>query len=299
MAFCEKVGAGGNHVVVVTAGGKTVMSQDLRLRQRELSSALEVYRRLPPEERTPPLEDPALARPPQRPVPQPPTSGLIIRGYCTYMRPDVRAGQEGRLVRSREYYYKENPDRWAAETQSDLLWLTEAEWKSLIPADPKIGAKIEVSAAIQKRLYGTLGIDYMEGSVNSLPVRDSTLTLTIETADGAHLLLHVNGHAQLGKAFDDQSREKRESRGCELRIVGEISYDIRQKKIDRCDIAGIGRAWGNKMEYIGREVRLDAYPWHYGIACELVTGHAPADLIPPYNLLHYNSTPPYFANEEE
>ena len=33
----------------------------------------------------------------------------------------------------------ENPDRWAAETQSDLLWLTESERKSLIPANPNVG----------------------------------------------------------------------------------------------------------------------------------------------------------------
>jgi hypothetical protein len=25
----------------------------------------------------------------------------------------------------------------------------------------------------------------------------------------------------------------------------------------------------------------------YGIACEMVTGNAPQDMIPPYNLLHY------------
>jgi len=31
----------------------------------------------------------------------------------------------------------------------------------------------------------------------------------------------------------------------------------------------------------------------YGIACELVTGDAPQDLIPPYNLLHHNPTGPY------
>ena len=43
------------------------------------------------------------------------------------------------------------------------------------------------------------------------------------------------------------------------------------------------------------EIRLDQYPWMYGIACELVTGDAPQDLIPPSNLLHYNPTGPYFG----
>jgi len=34
-----------------------------------------------------------------------------------------------------------------------------------------------------------------------------------------------------------------------------------------------------------------------GIACELVTGSAPHDLIPPYNMLHDGSKTNYFAGE--
>jgi hypothetical protein len=49
------------------------------------------------------------------------------------------------------------------------------------------------------------------------------------------------------------------------------------------------------MDYVGREIHLDDYPWMYGIAWELVTGDAPKDRLPPYNLLHYDSTPPYFG----
>lgn len=293
LEFCERVGAGGNHVVVVTAGGKVVAKDDLRLRERELATALAAYARLPKEERTPPLPDPAAAKPAKRPVPQPPEGGLILRGYCTYLRRD----EQGRFVRSEEYYYKENPDRWRAETQSDLLWLTRDEWHSLIPRDPRPGQKQEAAAAIQKRVYGTIGIDYMEGSVNSLPVRQSWLTLTVEKANADRLVLRLDGYAKLGKEWSDASRDQPESRGCELRVLGEVSYDRRQDKIERFDVVGVGSAWGNKMNYVGREVRLGREPWHYGIACELVATRTPADLIPPYNLLHYNSTPPYFADQ--
>jgi hypothetical protein len=76
-------------------------------------------------------------------VPQPPTKGLIVRGYCTYLKLD----DQQRAQRSRELYYRENPDRWAAETHSDLLSLTEAEWRSLIPADGAPGDKSEVARA--------------------------------------------------------------------------------------------------------------------------------------------------------
>ena len=57
---------------------------------------------------------------------------------------------------------------------------------------------------------------------------------------------------------------------------------------------GVGRAWGNKMNYTRRAISMDSYPWTYGIACELVTGNSPLDRIPPYNLLHYNQVGSYF-----
>jgi hypothetical protein len=78
-------------------------------------------------------------------------------------------------------------------------------------------------------------------------------------------------------------------------VVGEIRYDGKKRAIERFDVAGVGRAWGNKMNYVHREIRLDQYPWMYGIAWELVTGDTPQDRIPPSNLLPYNSTGPYFG----
>ena len=291
LEFCQKVKAGGNHLVVATAGGRTLGKEGLRLRQSDLEGALQEYARLPKEQRTPALEDPARAQPPRRAVPPPPPNGLIIRGYCTYLRSD----DHKRIVRSDAYYYRQNPDRWRVETQSDLLWLTEPEWKSLIPADPKPGSRREVAPAIQKRFYSTIGIDYMEGSVNSLPPRRTTMTLTVQRADERAIVLRLDGYAQLGKEFDEKLRSEPDSRGCELRVLGHVRYDRKKQAVERFDVAGVGRAWGNKMDYVHREVRLDQYPWTYGIAWELVTGAAPQDRIPPYNLLHYNSTGPYFG----
>ena len=290
LEFCQKVRAGGNHLVVASAGGQIVGKEELRLRKRELDSALHEYRQLPKEQRMPPIADPATAQPPKRAVPKPPANGLVVRGYCTYLRRDNENG----IVRSSEYYYKENPDRWMAETQSDILWLTEAEWKSLIPTNPKAGDQSEVAPAIQKRFYSTIGIDFMEGSVSALPTRKTTMSLTVQQVNGEALVLRLDGYAYLGKEFDIKLRSEPRSRGCELRLLGTVQYDRAKQAITRFDVVGVGQAWGNQMDYTRREVRLDQYPWMYGIACELVTGDAPQDRIPPYNLLHYNPTGPYF-----
>lgn len=290
LEFCQKVRAGGNHLVVCTAGGQTAGKGELRLRKKDLEGALKEYSLLPKEQRTPALADLALAQPPKRAVPLPPANGLIVRGYCTYLRHD----DQKRIVRSGEYYYKENPDCWMAETQSDLLWLTESEWKSLIPANPRPGERNEVAQPIQKRFYSTIGIDYMEGSVSALAARKTTMSLTVQQVDDKTLVLRLDGYAHLGKEFDIKLRSEPKSRGCELRLLGTVHYDAKKQAITRFDVVGIGQAWGNRMNYVRREVRLDQYPWMYGIACELVTGDAPQDRIPPYNLLHYNPTGPYF-----
>ncbi|HMF19838.1 MAG TPA: hypothetical protein VKE98_21715 [Gemmataceae bacterium] len=230
----------------------------------------------------PAIADPATAQAPKRAVPKPPAGGLILRGYCTYLRHDDKK----QIVRASEYYYKQNPDRWKVETQSDLLWLTESERKALIPANPKLGEHHEVAQPIQKRFYGTIGIDYMEGSVSALPTRRSTMTLTVDKMNELTLVLRLTGYAHLGKEREADSK----ARGSELRLLGVIHYDRKKQSISRFDAVGIGRAWGRRTD----EIRLAQYPWMYGIAVELVTGDAPQDLIPPYNMLHYNPTGPYF-----
>jgi hypothetical protein len=113
--------------------------------------------------------------------------------------------------------------------------------------------------------------------------------------DDRALVLRLEGHAHLGREFDIKLRSEPRSLGCELRILGTVHYDRKKGAITRFDVVGVGRAWGNQMNYVRREIRLDQYPWMYGIACELVTGDAPQDRIPPYNLLHYNPTGPYFG----
>src|SRR5262249_15269017 len=49
LEFCQKVRAGGNHLVVATAAGQTLGKGDLKLRQKELDGALKEFTSLPKE----------------------------------------------------------------------------------------------------------------------------------------------------------------------------------------------------------------------------------------------------------
>lgn len=289
------MGAGGNHCVAVTAGGRRLGGKEhLKLRERELGPALDEYRKLPEEDRKPKLPEAKDAQAPKRQVPPPPENGLIIRGYCSYLKRE--AG--GRLVRSQEFYYRQNPDRWPVETQSDYFWLREQEWKSLVPQHPKAGDTIEVAAPIQKRFYGTMAIDTMEGSVNALAPREMSMTLGVDKVSDDRIHLRLDGSARLGREFGEDSRQGKNTRGSVVRLLGFLEVDRKTGAFDRFDLVGVGRAWGNKMDYVGREIQLEEYPWHYGITCELVKTRTPLDVIPPYNLLHYGGAiQPYFDKE--
>jgi hypothetical protein len=290
MEFCRKIKAGGNHMVVATAAGTALGGKDaLRMREKELAKLLEDFKALPEEERKPKIDVPADVAPPKRALPDPPANGLILKGYCTYVRSDG-----SKIVRSQEWYYRNNPDRWPAETQNDMLWLTEAEWKSLIPADPRKGDRADVDPRIQKRLFCTICIDYIEGSVNALLARETNLTLTVENVTPETIAMRLDGTAKLGKELEEKARKEKNTRGSDVRILGYVSVDRSKNAITRFDIVGLGLAWGNKMEYTHREIRLEEFPWMYGIAVELVTTRRPIDLVPPYNMLHYGSGLKYF-----
>ena len=290
--FCAKIKAGGNHMAVASASGKVLGSgAALRMREKELAKALEEFKALPEEDRKPKIEVPANVAPPKRHLPAPPANGLILKGYCTYMKADAK----GRIDRSTEWYYRDNPDRWAAETQNDMLWLTESEWKSLVPPDPKKGDRAEVALPVQRRIFCTIGIDYMEGSVNALLPRETSMTLTVESATPETIQLRLDGAAKLGREFDEKLHKEKNSRGSEVRMLGYVAVDRARNAITRFDVVGLGHAWGNKMEYVRREIKLDPVPWMYGIAVELVETRRPIDLVPPYNMLHYGSGVKYFS----
>ena len=267
----------------------------MKLRERELGSVLKQFDALPKAQRQPQLVDADSATPPRRPVPDPPENGLVLRGFCTYLQSAAEGENKGQIERATRFYYEQNPDRWAAETQSDMLWLTEAEWKSLVPTDPQLGAKVEVAPAIQQRFYSTIGIDYMEGSVNSLPPRETSMTLTVEKVTDDAMTLRLNGRGQMGKPLDEKSKTESHSRGCEINLLGYLHFNRRTQQFEQFDLVGLGHAWGNKMNYTRRAHKEKEYPWTYGIACESVTGDSPIDRIPPYNLLHYNSVGKYFG----
>ena len=289
--FSRAVRTQNNKLVAASASGRSLGdAKSLKLRSRELAPMLDEFNALPESMRKPKLGPPGSVR---KRLPDPPKGAMIVRGHCSYLKRD----EGGKLQRHEMFYFKRNPDRWKAETQTDVMWLREKEWRALVPKSVKVGDRFPINKKIQQRFYSTMAIDFMEGSVNSLPVRSSTMEIKVVQADKDGVWMQMFGSGKMGTTLKKHDREAENSRGCEIQIVGML-HRKPDGAFDRFDIVGVGTGWGNKNHFDPSYMDNERYPWTYGIACELVTTRRPIDKIPPYNLLHYNqSGKKYFGDE--
>jgi len=149
----------GNGIRVITPDGKPLGAA------YQVREALEEWKRLPEAERRPgavrPLETASCKC--GKPAVEPPAGGLILKSYERYLDRDSK----GDLCRiTRDW----SPGRWDhvtkvyAEPQHDHLWLTEAEWKSLLPLEPKPGLTYPVPEKIAKRIYCGYTLCYATGT---------------------------------------------------------------------------------------------------------------------------------------
>jgi hypothetical protein len=172
------------------------------------------------------------------------------------------------------------------QAQPDHLWLTEAEWKSLLPAVARVGEKAPAPKEITDRiLRWHLNPLAVYGETNALgksEVRGGELTLTVETVSASSVRLRLHGFARLGKSPPAPVAKGKcaciDQWGYEPRLLGFIDYDDVKKVITRFDVVALGDHFG-RLGIADSAARIGLQP--LGISFELVTGNAPADRIPP------------------
>src|SRR3954451_15774134 len=90
-------------------------------------------RELPPEKRTAKIDElPGMWK--GHAEPPPPAGGLILKQYRRVLHKDA----DGRLHRHDLYH--------------DTLWMTRAEWQSLVPEKPRVGDNFPVPEFLVKRI---------------------------------------------------------------------------------------------------------------------------------------------------
>ena len=268
----------GQAVVCLTASGKNLGSDPQR--------AWQAFLRLPREERAPAA---VVVKDLDRVdanigVPQPPAGGLILKVFARPLARD--ANGELRNATAADFPLGDAPsfDRHSmVEASPDHMWLTEPEWRSLVAADPRLGQRLAVPAAITHRLVRYhLVPSRICASGAPWPVRGiraAKLTMTVAEAQPTRLQLRLEGHVHLGTAHDPSRSVEEQELGYEAQLHGFLTYDRAQRLFTRFDVLVLGDVYG-KLEGLNGLLGARPGPQPLGFAFELAADK-PANRVVP------------------
>jgi hypothetical protein len=129
----------------------------------------------------------------------------------------------------------------------DHLWLTEAEWKSLLPKNPRARDKLEVPGPIVDRMvrfHLTLEIQGCTLGHSLEDVRSRKMTLTVEEVSAAVVRLRLDGSVLLASPKGKGAEvDKTKGYGFDGKYLGYLNYDATKKAFDRFDVVAFGDSW--------------------------------------------------------
>jgi hypothetical protein len=286
----------------VTASGKLL---GVGFQQRAMEDALKAWNALPEAERKPgafqvPERGPIDSK---RATVQPPSGSLILKLHSRYLAREP----EGELrlttllqdfpgIKDPATRYPRHFDYYC-EANADFMWLTEAEWKSLIPVKPTKGETFSFPAAIADRLcqyhllpgsmHSRTGYIWDQLGLKDKGIRAREMTLTVEEVTASSLRLTLTGFVHLGHPYDSVATAKVPPKrlvnlGYEAQIRGVLEYDSKKQVFTRFDMLVLGDLYGDSdpNRWLVRSGRNPL-----GFAFELVRGDTPGERLPPRGYL--------------
>jgi hypothetical protein len=260
----------------LTAAGKFLANDPVK--------ALAAWKALPEGERKPGAVSIDEGGPfdPKKRQPTPPPNGLILRLFYRHLA--RTSGGDLRLAVQDDFTYGNK--RVNLDAQPNYLWLTEAEWKSLIPAAPKKGDRGRVADAIADRiclqyLHPVLSFCACSGWSKDHR-RGQELHLIVDDVSDRSIRLRLEGFARLGAAFESaKASDLKGPFGYEPQLIGFVEYDRQAKCITRFEFVALGDVYGypNTDDLAWRPSwRAGRQP--LGVAFELISGNAAGDRVP-------------------
>ena len=279
--------ASNTHRILNPATGKELPSDYYP--DKALLKGLAAWRSLPASERAASGDLPQLTG--YKEPATPPPGGIILKSYTRGLLRD----EERQLRRPLRYVMAGGNYGWAAEPQCDHVWLTEAEWKSLVPTEPKKGASHDVPQALSQRIATFHLLDKALGFPGFFWSKTTcTMKLTVEGVSERVIRMRLEGEGRLGE----------KDGGYPVFFAGFLIYDRKQEKLTRFDVVALGADGGEQRTPKERDATLNiSYEVPKGcvpllaVAFELVSGEREIDRVPPYAIMYdsaksYNR--PYF-----
>jgi hypothetical protein len=258
------------------------------------NATLEAFARLPEAERKPRAIDVADLQLSEVRVPSPPKNGLVLRVHGRFLS----RGPDGELRYTTGEDFAQlagdaellRAHRMLFEPNVEYMWLTETEWKSLVPDRPRVGDSVEVHPAIAMRmarfhLSPRRALTSEDGIVARRDVKTAELRLVVEEVSDSRVRMRLTGFVHTGSDFDAAKATTPNGPlpfGFATSIDGVLEYDRGREKFDRFDIIAPGEVWGrwgdanNNSQKIERPGRSPV-----GFALEQAAGDSPTNRIPP------------------
>lgn len=209
---------------------------------------------------------------------KPPEGALILRVTNRTMQQD-RDGQF-RYLGADDFETKPSDihlDRYR-DPANDFMWIQKAEWRAMIPPEPKVGQSQPAPAAVQLRLFAyhlnpNLGI---QGSRAFAPrsLKAGELTVQVEAVTDQSIRLRLEGRALLDAPG-----------GLETRLVyrpellGHMTYDRQKDAVTALDLAAFGELRGRLHR--APETLFSEAPRYLGVAFELIPNPVGAEKLRP------------------
>jgi len=232
-----------------------------------IRKGLAEWNRLPESERRPgalqvedsPAADSRFAR-------RPPPQGLILNVHARILDHDAKGDFCSGTCKTI------GGDR----SSRDHMWLTRADWQSLVPANPMKGATFHLPEPVADRLTRFHLVDNTRGEPpywRREDVRYRKLNLIIEEVSDGKVRLQLEGPVQLAT----DAIVSRAGRGYDAHLLGYLQFDRQKEAFERIDLVAFGEHWGEGAFTKG--ARPGKTP--LGILFELTNTGAPANQVPP------------------
>jgi hypothetical protein len=185
---------------------------------KRLRAALEKFRQLSPEKRTASIAElPSSWK--GKALANPPAGGLILKQYNRGFHRDA----EGKMHSDGQVLHH------------DSLWMTRAEWQSLVPEQPRVGDSRTVPAFLVSRLGVHHASAFGANGVKISATPKPTLTLTVEDASPDQIRLRLQGSLQTSEYVAPIKVGV-----IDYQVFGCLHYDVKKKTFSRFDMVAVG-----------------------------------------------------------